>query len=122
MTELSGPEALWRAALAEGRFLLQKSASNGTYVFPPRTMAPETGADDLEWVSATGKGSVHSVTVISPKPPLEPYNVVLVALDEGPRVMSRLEGIAPSDVKIDMRVSARIGDDNGVPILLFDPA
>lgn len=122
MTELSGPEALWRAALAEGRFLLQKSASDGSYVFPPRTMTPGTGADDLEWVSATGKGSVYSVTVISPKPPLEPYNVVLVALAEGPRVMSRVEGIAPSDVKIDMRVSARIGDDNGVPILLFDPA
>ena len=122
MREHSGPEASWRAALAEGRFMLQRSLSDGTYVFPPRTMAPGTGADDLEWVEASGNGSVYSVTVISPKPPLEPYNVVLVDLDEGPRVMSRIEGVAAADVKIGMRVQARIGEEAGAPILLFDPA
>ena len=122
MTEQSGPEAIWRAALADGRFMLQKSVADDAYVFPPRTMAPGTGADDLEWVEAAGGGSVYSVTVISPKPPLEPYNVVLVDLDEGPRVMSRIEGIAASDVKIGMRVQARIGEEVGAPILLFDPA
>ena len=122
MDELSGPEAIWRAALAEGRFLLQKSARDRIYVFPPRTMAPRSGSDDLEWVTAAGTGSVYSVTLISPKPPLEPYNVVLVALDEGPRVMSRVENMLLSDVKIGLRVTARIGEENSVPILLFDPA
>ena len=122
MTEQSGPEAIWRAALAEGRFLLQKSASDGSHVFPPRTMSPGTGTDDLVWVEAAGGGSVYSVTVISPKPPLEPYNVVLVDLDEGPRVMSRVEGIPAQAVKIGMRVQARIGQEAGEPILLFDPA
>ena len=122
MTEQSGPEAIWRAALADGRFMLQKSVTDDAYVFPPRTMSPGKGADDLVWVDAAGGGSVYSVTVISPKPPLEPYNVVLVELDEGPRVMSRIEGIAASDVKIGMRVQARIGEEAGAPILLFDPA
>lgn len=122
MSEHSGPEANWRAALADGRFMLQKSIADGAFVFPPRTMAPGTGADDLAWVEAAGGGSVYSVTVISPKPPLEPYNVVLVDLDEGPRVMSRIEGIPAQAVKIGMRVKARIGDEDGVPILLFDPA
>jgi uncharacterized protein len=122
MTEPTGPEAFWRAALAEGRFLLQKRVTDGQYVFPPRSPALGNGADGLEWVTAKGAGSVYSVTVISPKPPLEPYNVVLVALDEGPRLMSRIEGVPAADVKIGMRVKARIGDDNGVPILLFDPA
>ena len=122
MNEKTGPEAHWREALAEGRFLLQKSTGDGAFVFPPRTMAPGTGADELEWVEATGLGSVYSVTVISPKPPLDPYNVVLVDLDEGPRVMSRVERIAASDVKIGMRVRVRIGEDSDAPILLFDPA
>ena len=122
MTEQSGPEAIWRAALADGRCMLQKCVTDDAYVFPPRTMSPGTGADDLVWVDAAGGGSVYSVTVISPKPPLEPYNVVLVELDEGPRVMSRIEGIAASDVKIGMRVQARIGEEAGAPILLFDPA
>jgi len=120
MNEPLGPEAFWRAALAEGRFLIQKCASDGRYVFPPQTSA--SGTDDLKWVNAKGTGSVYSVTLILPKPPAEAYNVVLVALDEGPRLMSRVEGVPPSDVKIGMRVKARIHDDNGVPILLFDPA
>lgn len=122
MSDHSGPEAIWREALAEGRFMLQKSTGDGAYIFPPRTMAPASGTDDLAWVEATGTGSVYSVTVISPKPPLEPYNVVLVDLDEGPRVMSRIDGIAAHDVTIGMRVQARIGEEAGTPILLFDPA
>ncbi len=122
MNELTGPEAHWRAALAEGRFLLQRSGGDGNYIFPPRTMAPGSGRDDLEWVAASGQGTVYSVTVISPRPPLDPYNVVLVELDEGPRVMSRIEGIAAAEVVIGMRVKARIGEDSGEPILLFDPA
>jgi uncharacterized protein len=122
MNAQTGPEAQWRSALAEGRLLLQRSASDGAYVFPPRTMAPGSGSDDLEWIAASGQGTVYSVTVISPKPPLEPYNVVLVDLDEGPRVMSRVEGLAAAEVKIGMRVQARIGEHDGEPILLFDPA
>jgi uncharacterized protein len=122
MSTQIGPEAQWRAALAEGRLLLQRSGADGSHVFPPRTMAPGSGNDDLEWVTASGQGTVYSVTVIAPKPPLEPYNVVLVDLDEGPRVMSRVEGIAAAEVQIGMRVSARIDDDQGEPILLFDPA
>ncbi len=122
MSDHSGPEATWRAALAQGRFTLQKSVADGAYVFPPRTMAPGTGADDLAWVEAAGTGTVYSVTVISPKPPLEPYNVVLVDLDEGPRVMSRIDDIAAQDVMIGMRVRARIGEEAGTPVLLFTPA
>ena len=122
MSDQSGPEAIWRAELAEGRFMLQKSLTDGAYLFPPRTMAPGIGGGDLAWVEAAGKGTVYSVTVISPKPPLEPYNVVLVDLDEGPRVMSRIEGVAAQDVTIGMQVRARVGEEAGVPILLFDPA
>ena len=122
MSETTGPEAHWRAALTEGRLLLQRSASDGAFVFPPRTMAPGTGSDDLEWVEADGSGTVYSVTVISPRPPLEPYNVALIDLDEGPRVMSRVEGMAAAEVRIGMRVRARIEAVDGEPILLFDPA
>lgn len=122
MSELSGPEAQWRSALAQGRFLLQKSKSSGAHIFPPRTMTPGTGTDDLEWVNASGLGTVYSVTVISPKPPADAYAVVLVDLDEGPRMMSRVEGLAARDVTIGMRVKARIAVENEEPLVLFDPA
>jgi uncharacterized protein len=122
MSQTSGPEAHWRDALSEGRFLLQKSRHSGAHVFPPRALATGTGEDDLEWVEASGGGTVYSVSVISPKPPSEPYNVVLVDLDEGPRMMSRIEGIAAQDVAIGLRVKARIASKNGDPIVVFDPA
>ena len=116
------PEEEWRAFLAEGRFMLQRSKSTGCHVFYPRVMAPGTGADDLEWAPASGKGTVHAVTVIRKKDPKDNYNVVLVDLAEGPRMMSRVDGIDPDSVRIGMAVEARITDQEGQPMLVFTPA
>ena len=91
----TGPEAQWRAALADGRFLLQRAVSSGTVFFPPRLAEPGTGDDDIEWIEASGMGLVYSLTLVAPKPPAAPYNVVLVDLDEGARLMSRVDGVAP---------------------------
>lgn len=116
---IGSPETHWRAALTEGRLLLQRARDSGATFFPPRLVEPGTGDATLDWVEASGLGTVYSVTLISPKLPAEPYNVVLVDLDEGPRLMSRVTG--PGEVTIGLRVRARIeqGDE---PILLFDPA
>jgi len=114
------PEKIWRDGLAAGRFLLQRDASDGTHYFPPRIATPTGGT--LEWVEAKGTGSVYSVTVVRPKPPEEPYNVVLVDLEEGPRLMSRVEGLAPDAIAIGLRVVAQIGDHQGDPLILFHPA
>lgn len=120
--EDSGPEAIWWRALEDGRFLIQRSRSSGSYSFPPRVLEPGTGACDLEWVEASGAGAVYSATVIYPKPPAKPYNVVLVDLDEGPRLMSTIAGQAAGPIRIGMRVTARVDRSGARPILLFDPA
>lgn len=122
MSEQKSPEAQWRDALTNGKFLLQRSRSSGEFCFPPRVMAPGTGADDLEWVPASGAGTIYSVSMISPKPPATPYAIVLVDLAEGPRVMSRVEGLAPDAVHIGLAVQARVAQGAEGPILLFDPA
>ncbi|MGV3769132.1 MAG: Zn-ribbon domain-containing OB-fold protein [Sphingobium phenoxybenzoativorans] len=117
-----GPEAQWRAALAGGRFLLQRAISSGTVFFPPRVMEPGTGETDLEWVEATGLGHIYSLTWVSQKPPVPPYNVAIVRLDEGAQLMSRIEGADPETLHIGQRVRAKIGtQDDGAPILLFEP-
>lgn len=116
------PEQDYFAHLAQGRFMLQRSRTSGNYFFYPRVAEPVTGARDLEWVEATGRGTVHATTVVRVKPPQQPYNVVLVDLEEGPRVMSRVEGIAPQDVRIGMKVQARIAKQEERDILLFDVA
>ena len=116
------PEAEWRAHLAEGRFMIQRSRSTGGHVFYPRIVEPGTGADDLEWVEASGKGVIHAVTLVRKKDPADSYNVVLVDLAEGPRLMSRVDGIAADEVCIGMDVTARIVREGGAPLLVFVPA
>jgi uncharacterized OB-fold protein len=115
------PEREYFAHLAQGRFMLQRSASTGGYVFYPRVAEAGTGASDLEWVEASGRGVVYAATIVRRRPPEADYNVVLVELAEGPRMLSRVDGVPPGEVKIGMRVRARIVQEAGAPVLVFVP-
>jgi uncharacterized OB-fold protein len=118
-----GPEAVFREHLAQGRFMIQRSASTGKYVFYPRVVAPGTGEADLEWVEASGEGTVYATTVTRRRPEQGgDYNVALIDLAEGPRMMSRVVGIDPGDVTIGMKVRARVQELNGAPAVVFEPA
>lgn len=116
------PDIVFRQHLTEGRFMLQRSRSSGTYIFYPRVAEPGTGETDLEWVEVSGRGVVYSTTVVRQKPPTPSYNVALIDLAEGPRMMSRVEGTPPEDVVIGMVVQARIAIGEDGPLILFDPA
>ncbi|KHK93184.1 Zn-ribbon domain-containing OB-fold protein [Novosphingobium malaysiense] len=118
---MSGPEAHWRAALAEGRFLLQRTAE-GTAIFPPRVAAPGRGEPTLEWFEASGRGTVYSLSWIQRRPPAAPYNVALIDLEEGARLMSRVEDVDAGALAIGMPVEAFIDRSGEEPILLFRPA
>lgn len=110
-----GPEAQYRAFLRQGRFMIQRSVSTGRHVFYPRIAAPGTGTDDLEWIEASGLGTIYSITVNRTRQ--GSYNIALVQLDEGPRLMSRIEGVETAP--IGTRVKARIAD-LGEPVIVFD--
>ena len=113
------PDAQFDRHLMDGRFMIQRARSSGRYVFYPRVAEPGSGDTDLEWVEATGSGTVYATTVVRPRPPAMPYNIALVELAEGPRIMARVEGIAPEAVTIGMAVRAFIGEEDGRAILLF---
>lgn len=116
------PEQDFLTFLAAGRFMLQRSRETGRYLFYPRVAEPGTGCMDLEWVEASGAGTVYSTTVVRQKPPTPNYNLALIDLAEGPRMMSRVEGVAPESVRIGMRVSAKIIRENETPLVVFEPA
>lgn len=116
------PEQEYLAFLAEGRFMLQRAKASGTYVFHPRVAVPGTGETDLEWVEASGAGTVYSTTVVRNKPPAADYNVALIDLAEGVRMMARVVDIDPAAVRIGMAVQARIGEIDGKPAVLFAEA
>jgi len=115
------PDAEFQAFLEEGRFMIQRSASSGRHVFYPRTIAPGTGEEDLEWVEASGRGRVYSFSVVRPKPPAQPYNVALVDLHEGPRMMTRIEGVEQESICIDMEVKAKITRNDEQCFVVFEP-
>jgi uncharacterized protein len=112
-----GPEAEYRAFLAEGRFMIQRSRSTGRHVFYPRVAAPGTGERDLDWVEASGRGVVYAITVNRGRDAT--YNLALVDLAEGPRMMSRIEGV--ETVPIGTPVRARIVQQDGAPLVVFVP-
>lgn len=114
------PDQDFAAFLAEGRFLIQRSRSTGTYVYYPRVAVPGTGETDLEWVEPSGLGTVYSTTVVRNKPPVPHYNVALIDLDEGVRMMSRVVGIDPAEVAIGQRVRARVDAIDGTPAVVFE--
>lgn len=115
----SSVDAPWYAAAREGRFLIQRSASTGAYVWYPRALAPGTLADDLEWVEAAGTGTLYSFSIVYRTSNEEfvddlPYVLALVDLDEGVRVTSRVVGVAFDDIVCGMRLRAvlsPVGDE-----------
>lgn len=117
--ELIHPDLDFQRFLAAGRFMIQRSRETGRCFFYPRVAEPGTGSTDLEWVEASGRGTVYSVTIVRKRPPEQDYNVVLVDLQEGPRMMSRIDGLPLSDVRIGMDVSARVIEENGKAMVVF---
>jgi uncharacterized OB-fold protein len=105
----SGPIAEFWEHLAAGRFMLQRSRSTGGFVFYPRVLFPTSGEQDLEWVEASGSGIVYASTLIwRPEDQGGNFNISLIELSEGPRMLSRVIGITPDAVRIGMSVTARI--------------
>jgi len=115
------PEKQYADYLAQGEFMLLRAKASGKFIFYPRVAEPLTGDTDLEWVKASGCGSVYSATIVRQRPPAADYNVVLVDLEEGPRMMSRVDGLPAAEVRIGMSVEARIIQEGGNPLVVFVP-
>ena len=113
------PLAVYQAHLDRGELAYQWSPAAQKAVFYPRLVCPFTGSDRLEWRVSRGLGTVYATTVTHPRDGA-PYNVALVDLDEGFRLMGRVEDIAPEAVRIGMRVRFRVhkpaGDDPVYPV------
>lgn len=108
--------------LNRGELAYQVCTDDGSVVFYPRVVAPKSGSPNLEWRVLKGLGTVHATTVVHQKD-TAPYNVALIDLDEGFRMMSRVERIDPMQVKIGMRVKFRVipATEKDAPLPVFDP-
>jgi uncharacterized protein len=108
------PFTVYQAHLDRGELAYQWSPAANRAVFYPRVICPYTGSDRLEWRVSAGLGTVYATTVTHPRDGAA-YNVALIDLDEGFRLMSRVEDIAAEGVRIGMRVKFRIHRPEGEP-------
>jgi len=118
-----GPQEQYFSKLAEGRFQIQRCAGCGAHQFYPRVLCMHCGAADLAWTDPSGAGTVYSFSIVRRKPEAGgDYNVALVDLEEGVRMMSRIDGVAPDGLRIGMPVRARVVRDADHALVVFVPA
>ena len=125
MNEIEGaesPDDAFRRYLEAGEVRLQVCGDCGRQVFPPRVLCPRCGLTDLTWSVIDGSASVYSTTTVRQKPARGgDYNVCIVELTEGARMLSRVNGAAPADVTIGDHVVAVIDKIDDQPVVAFVP-
>jgi uncharacterized OB-fold protein len=118
-----GAEKQFRDGLNKGEFNIQQCGNCKKHVFYPRTLCTNCGSPNLVWKKAAGTGTVYSTTTERYKPEAGgDKNIAIVQLDEGPRMLTRITDMPAADVKIGMRVSAHIGEADGIKLIYFRKA
>lgn len=79
---------------------LQCCTRCGTWLYPPGPACPRCLNSELEWRPLSGRGRIVSWVIfhrhyLPAYPP--PYNAIAVRLEEGPTMISNLEGAMPSE-------------------------
>jgi len=98
----------WEAA-RERRFIIQRCTDCKKYIFYPRICCPHCFSDRVEWVEASGKGTIYSYTVVLNNAPSAfmndvPYIIAVVKLEEGVQLLSNIVDCDPEKVRCDMKV------------------
>lgn len=87
-------EPFW-AACRERRLVVQRCRACGRHQFYPRPFCLACESVELGWVPVSGAGRIYSMTTI--RVPVDPdlpppYLVAIIELEEGPRLLSNIEG------------------------------
>jgi len=94
---------------------LQRCQDCGKFRFYPRSICPHCFSYNTEWIKVSGRGKIYSFTV-SHKPASPafkqdvPYNIAIVELEEGVRMMSNIVECRNEDLGIDMPVEVVFDD------------
>lgn len=116
-----GTLARHQAELAQGRFLIQRCDACAGHIYFPREVCPHCGSDQVQFVQPSGWGTVYATTTVRRKAAEGgDYNLSVVDLDEGPRLMSRIDNLPSEAVKIGQRVQARVIVQEGKGLVVFD--
>jgi uncharacterized OB-fold protein len=104
MTDRLEPIHPFFAAAAAGTLLIRRCTGCDQHFGPEATLCPDCLTEQLEWVEASGRGTLFSFGVMhQPSPGFEvPYNIAVVELEEGPRLYSSVVGCRNEDLAVGM--------------------
>jgi len=126
MPEYTGPlpvptpetRPFWEAARRH-ELQIQACRACGTYLFFPRALCPRCFAADLEWRRVSGRGTLHTFTIVERGqrgfPLATPYVLAVVELAEGPRMMTNLVGIEPDPATVRIGMPVEVVFDDVTP-------
>jgi len=91
----------------EGRFLVRHCNTCDEDHFYPRPFCPTCWSDDVSWKEASGRATLYTYSIVHQNdlPPFNervPYVAAVVDLEEGPRVMTNIEGVAHEHLRVGM--------------------
>jgi uncharacterized OB-fold protein len=121
----TGLNAELYAFWARGELRLQRCAACGVWRHPPRYRCAACGSAEFAWDLASGRARVFSWTITHrPVDPafVPPYAVVVAELDEGPRLVGNLDGIEPSELRLDLPVMVElVAASDTIGLVTFRP-
>lgn len=115
------PEAkpYWDAA-GEGRLMIMRCNDCGEAYFHPRPFCPFCVSNNTVWVQAAGTGTIYTFTHTARAPVFQVP--AMIALDEGPIMMSAVVECDPQTVAIGQRVTVTFAPTaDGVALPVFRP-
>lgn len=106
----------WEKAQAHELWLRRCVGCAKAY-FYPRDLCPGCGDRNVEWMQASGRGTLHTFAIVhrAPLPAFRdsvPFVVAMVDLEEGPRIPTNLVGVEPdpANIKVGMAVQVDFAD------------
>ncbi len=118
VTAAGAPAEVYRSYLKEGKLGFQRCRGCRSAVFYPQVLCPVCGSVSLTWEESGGRGIVYATTAVYHRD-RESHNVVLVDLEEGFRMMSRIEDVPAEEVEVGMSVAFDMREEDGEPVAVF---
>lgn len=117
----SNPETkpFWDAC-AQNKLLVRRCVKCKKTHWYPRQLCPFCFSD-CEWIEASGKGKIYSLSVMERAP--TPYVMAYVTLAEGTTMMTNIVDCDFKALKIGQDVTLKfVKSENGPPVPMFAPA
>lgn len=113
-------EMFWQKLQETKKLHFQQCKSCETVLHPPRPICYKCHSFDMDWIEAPTTGVIYSYVVYhrGVHPGFElPYEVILVELDNGQRIVSNMVDCMPEEIYIGMPVEVvvdQVFDDQAI--------